>query len=130
MGARDNLRAGPAEAATADRLLASLQRKKQELDGQLAELRERQQVLLAYLESNGFQHSETTVWPADRMRKLDSREGELEQCLALLKLRCQLMAEELTEITLLAEALYALSSSPAAPTAGPAYRQQSRRLRQ
>lgn len=35
--------------------------------------------------------------------------GELEQCLALIKARCRLMAEELTEVTLLADALYALA---------------------
>ncbi|HHY94559.1 MAG TPA: hypothetical protein GX513_06060 [Firmicutes bacterium] len=35
--------------------------------------------------------------------------GELEQCLALIKARCRLMAEELTEMMLLADALYALA---------------------
>lgn len=125
-----------------DRWGADFQRRRAELEARLAELEARRRALLDRLEQLWSQNGgsrETAggvpgplaaarvgpllVTPegeAPAGRKLPAgREEELDYCLRLLKLRCQMLAEALAEVMMLAEALHALAR-PAPPGSGAA----------
>lgn len=88
-------------------------KKKADLDARLSELQSRREALESRLEELVVRARPLPVLRGDPdappARFPSGREEELDHCLQILRLRCQVIAEELVEVMLLAEALYTLA---------------------